>query len=456
MRARLTMIATAAGLAVAVFLAGALGLGGSDGSRALGSWPRPRPAGRGHPRSRGGRTDRSRRRSGRWSRGSPPIPRTGRLRPRWGSRTSNGSATPRTPPRTRWRRQRSLGHWPSSREATPMSSSVSGRWRRSGTTSPARSVGGVALRGSPRSTPTSTVSSATRSSSSGGTPPPSGRSSGWSTLGRTSSPTEGSVTPSSSVATSEGAIAAMRAAYDVAASRADTAWAAAHIANLHFHAGRIEAGGEVVPARQSGGSDLDGGTARPRAGGLDLRRPRGGDHRPRSAGDAVSRAGSPRRARGALRRGGEPRGRRRAGRAGAGGGQVLPSERSRYRSRDDVVRGRSRGSRSAQSGYSARAALRSARAEWSRRTSVHVADAFAWALYANGNYRKASDTLVGSPETRHPRRTLPVPRGDDPAPARGRRTGPRSFLEEAFDVNPYFSVRWSPVLRDTLAGLRDR
>ena len=37
----------------------------------------------------------------------------------------------------------------------------------------------------------------------------------------------------------DGAIAAMRAAYDVAAGPADTAWAAAHIAKIHFGAGRI-------------------------------------------------------------------------------------------------------------------------------------------------------------------------------------------------------------------------
>jgi hypothetical protein len=31
----------------------------------------------------------------------------------------------------------------------------------------------------------------------------------------------------------------------------------------------------------------------------------------------------------------------------------------------------------------------------------------------------------------------------------------RSFLRQAFDVNPSFSVRWSPVLRQTLARLGD-
>ena len=54
----------------------------------------------------------------------------------------------------------------------------------------------------------------------------------------------------------DGAIAAMRAAYDVAAGPADTAWAAAHIAKIHFGAGRIErrrsgsgGPGRRIPAR---------------------------------------------------------------------------------------------------------------------------------------------------------------------------------------------------------------
>ena len=31
----------------------------------------------------------------------------------------------------------------------------------------------------------------------------------------------------------------------------------------------------------------------------------------------------------------------------------------------------------------------------------------------------------------------------------------RALLRQAFDTNPFFSVRWSPVLRDTLSRLGD-
>ena len=62
----------------------------------------------------------------------------------------------------------------------------------------------------------------------------------------------------------EGAIAAMRAAYDVAAGPADVAWAAAHIGKLHFGAGRIEKATRWfrrARAADSGSMDAEAGLA---------------------------------------------------------------------------------------------------------------------------------------------------------------------------------------------------
>ena len=101
---------------------------------------------------------------------------------------------------------------------------------------------------------------------------------------------------------------------------------------------------------------------------------------------------------------------------------------------------------------SARAALRAARAEWDRRTSVHVADALAWALYANARYREAATASAQALRlgTRNAlflfhAGMIRLRLGDEVAAA--------SLLREAAAVNPFFSVRWSPVLRATLSRL---
>ncbi len=252
-----------------------------------------------------------------------------------------------------------------------------------------------------------------------------------------------------------GAIAAMRAAYDVAASRADTAWAAAHIANLHFHAGRIRQAGKWF--RRARAADPTSTEAQL---GLALVAWTSGDLEEAIAGHArlATRSPAPDHLAGLAEL-----------YAAAGNHEAAAAQ-------DEKVRAAARSyrangvdtdlemtlfeadravTRSAQSGYSARAALRSARAEWSRRTSVHVADAFAWALYANGDYRKASE-LSSEALRLGTRDALFLFHAGMIQLRLGDTHRAQSFLEEAFDVNPYFSVRWSPVLRDTLAGLRDR
>ena len=98
------------------------------------------------------------------------------------------------------------------------------------------------------------------------------------------------------------------------------------------------------------------------------------------------------------------------------------------------------------------AALRAARAEWDRRRSVHVADALAWALYANG---RAEEAL------RYAERALSL--GTRNASflyhaamirlALGDREEARTLLAEAIDTNPYFSIQHAEAAAETLERL---
>ncbi|HVF08597.1 MAG TPA: tetratricopeptide repeat protein [Actinomycetota bacterium] len=101
------------------------------------------------------------------------------------------------------------------------------------------------------------------------------------------------------------------------------------------------------------------------------------------------------------------------------------------------------------------AALRAARAEWERRRSVHVADALAWALYADGRPEEAQ---------RYSKHALSL--GTRNASflfhagmiqlALGDRDEARSLLSEAIDTNPYFSIQHSEWAAETLARLDAR
>ena len=98
------------------------------------------------------------------------------------------------------------------------------------------------------------------------------------------------------------------------------------------------------------------------------------------------------------------------------------------------------------------ASLRAARAEWERRHSVHVADALAWALYANGRAEEA---------VRYTERALAL--GTRNASflfhaamirlALGDRGEARALLAEAIDTNPHFSIQHSDTAAETLDRL---
>ena len=246
----------------------------------------------------------------------------------------------------------------------------------------------------------------------------------------------------------DGAIAAMRAAFDVAAGPPDAAWAAAHIAKLHFGAGRTEEAERWfrrARAADPASMDAEAGLALAAWASGDVADAIAGYERLATRyplpehvavlGDLYAAAGDPK--------------------AAAAQYELVRAEARLFRANGvDTDLEIALFESDHAGGDSARAALRAARAEWSRRRSVHVADAYAWALYANGKYRRAS--ALSAEALRLGTRNalflfhagmIRLRLGDEPAA--------RSFLQEARDVNPYFSVRWSPVLRDTLARLGD-
>jgi len=102
-----------------------------------------------------------------------------------------------------------------------------------------------------------------------------------------------------------------------------------------------------------------------------------------------------------------------------------------------------------------RPALRAARDEWARRHSIHVADAYAWALHAAGRDRAA---------IAYERRALAL--GTRSASFRyhlgmielalDRRGAGVADLRTALRINPHFSILGSSVARSTLAKERGR
>ena len=97
-------------------------------------------------------------------------------------------------------------------------------------------------------------------------------------------------------------------------------------------------------------------------------------------------------------------------------------------------------------------ALSAARAEWARRRSVQVADAYAWALYANGRYAQASafaDRALAlgtrSALFLFHAGMIRLGLGDEP--------GARGYLSEALTTDPNFSIQYADTARRTLEGL---
>ena len=101
------------------------------------------------------------------------------------------------------------------------------------------------------------------------------------------------------------------------------------------------------------------------------------------------------------------------------------------------------------------AGLVAARTEWGRRHSVHVADAFGWALHRNGRDRAAERY---SRQALHlgTRSALFMYHAGMIQLALGNDAKGETLLRRAFATNPNFSIMQAPIAERTLAGLGGR
>ncbi len=96
------------------------------------------------------------------------------------------------------------------------------------------------------------------------------------------------------------------------------------------------------------------------------------------------------------------------------------------------------------------AAVEAARAEWGRRRSIHVADAYAWALHAAGRDAQAARVMehalrlaTQSALFRYHAGMIALAGGDE--------TAGRSYLRAALELNPHFWISGVAAARDALA-----
>ena len=228
----------------------------------------------------------------------------------------------------------------------------------------------------------------------------------------------------------EGAIDAMRTAQQLAGSQADASWAAFHVGELEFRSGQVGAAARAYRE----GAGLDPQAVLPLVGLAKVDWARGDiDEAIAGLEAVVARFPAPEYV------------------WMLGDLQTVAGDADAAGRSYDLVR--IQADLSAASGVNtdlelalfeaehgdAAEALRTARAEWARRQSVHVADALAWSLHANGRYDEAA---------RYAKRALALgtanglflyhagaielERGDSAAAER--------LLARALSVDPYFSV----------------
>lgn len=98
-------------------------------------------------------------------------------------------------------------------------------------------------------------------------------------------------------------------------------------------------------------------------------------------------------------------------------------------------------------------ALERIRGEYASRESIHVADALAWTLYANGDYRSA-EKFSERARSLGTHSALFEFHAGMIALELGERERARVFLTRALDINPYFSFRYDQIARRALESLR--
>jgi tetratricopeptide (TPR) repeat protein len=98
------------------------------------------------------------------------------------------------------------------------------------------------------------------------------------------------------------------------------------------------------------------------------------------------------------------------------------------------------------------AALAAAEAEWARRRSVHVGDAYAWALFANGRYAEAAAMMDRALELGTRNATFLFHAGMIQREL-GHDAAARRLLAAAVETDPHFSILYAPVAERVLAEL---
>jgi tetratricopeptide (TPR) repeat protein len=97
--------------------------------------------------------------------------------------------------------------------------------------------------------------------------------------------------------------------------------------------------------------------------------------------------------------------------------------------------------------------LRKARAAYEARPSIHAADALAWTLYKNGDYKEAQKYSEEALKL-GTRDSLKLFHAGMISKSLGQKEQARQYLQQAIDLNPHFSLLYSGEAADALESLK--